>query len=412
MGGILGVRAFGQGMDKWRVSPFMRYGLMGLQHRGYQGAHMAAYDGSAIGTASADDADGLDVDLPGHAGVGAVISGRDSWFGLESGIAVAGDGAPDVGWAQFVASLRVALSSGDPAGAVSELVERTGGFYSFVALSGDGLMVAARDVRGSLPLEVGSMGFDMGAVASESSALEVMGFDHVGPLRPGEVLLMGPIEVERRNVPRGDPLRCSFEYVYMARHDSVIDGIPVYAVRERIGELLAEEAPADADVVIGVPETSLPVAAGYSRRSGIPLAFGFVSSVGRVRTAGLQSALERIVGVQLKLNVIGSSVDGRDVVLVDDSVVRGTTLRNVVWNMRRKGARRIHVRIGSPPLAGGCPLGRVPQRDELISSDISEDVIASVIGADSVRFLSSDGLHRAVGADGLCAACWMGGVTH
>ncbi|MGC8970119.1 MAG: amidophosphoribosyltransferase [Conexivisphaera sp.] len=411
MGGIVGVMAFGQGRERWRVSSFIRYGLLGIQHRGYYGARVATWDGSGMYSGSANEVDGLPEGMQGHAGVGAVLSGPDSWFGIR-GVALAGDGVPEGGWEALAEALEAAMSSTDPASAVASVVGRIGGRYSFVALSRGGLMVAARDPRGSLPLEVGAMGFDMGAVASESAALEVMGFEHVGPLRPGEILVMGPLEVERRIAAGAgaDPAACSFEYVYNARHDSVLDGIPVYSVRERIGEILAEEAPADADVVIGVPETSLPVAAGYSKRSGIPLALGFVSSIGRVRTAGLQTALERIVGVQLKLNVIGSSVEGKDVVLVDDSVVRGTTLRNVVWNMRRKGARRIHVRIGSPPLVGGCPLGRIPPRDELISSDLPEDDIAAVIGADSVRFLSIEGLRRALGQGGLCTICWRGGA--
>jgi len=405
LGGIVGVCAFGQGRERWKASPFLRYGLMALRHRGYSGGAMAVLDGSEIRRAPAGDADDPADGLPGHAGIGAVVSGDDSWFDV-GGVALAGDGVPDVGWPEFAAAVEVAMSSRDPASAIADVVGRTGGHYSFVALSRGGILAAARDPGGSLPLEVGSMGFDMGAVASESAALEVMGFEHVGPIRPGEVLVMDPLAVERATAIPRDGSRCSFEYVYNARHDSVMDGMSVYAVRERIGELLAEEAPADADVVVGIPETSLPVAAGYSRRSGIPMALGFVSSVGRVRTAGLQSALDRIAGVQLKLNVIGSSVDGRDVVLVDDSVVRGTTLRNVVWNMRRKGARMIHVRIGSPQLTGDCPLRRVPPRDELISSNLSEDEIAAVVGADSIRFLSSDGLRAALGADGFCTMCW------
>ncbi len=404
MGGILGIRAFGRG---WRVAAFMRYGLLALQNRGSGGVRLATL-GQEFRESSAGSADRLE-DPPGEAGVGAVLSGHDSWFHVSEGLAVAGDGRPDEGWQRFSDSLYEALRSRDPAGAVADLVAGAGGRYSFVALSREGFLVAGRDAAGSLPLEVGSMGFDMGAVASESAALEVMGFEHVASLRPGEVMLMGPMEVERRRAGARDPSACSFEYVYYARHDSVVDGVPVYSVRERLGEVLAEEAPAEADVVIGVPETSLPVAAGYSRRSGIPLAFGFVSSVGRIRTAGLASPLERLAGVQLKLNVIGSSVEGRDVVLVDDSVVRGTTLRNVVWNMKRKGARRVHVRIGSPPLVGGCPLGRVPPRDELISSGAPEDAIAAVVGADSLRFLSLEGLLRALGRRGLCTACWGGG---
>ena len=407
MGGILGVCTFGQGRELWRVSPFLRYGLMALRNRGSQGAAIAVFDGFTVARAEARDPEDLEEGPPGYVGVGAVASGDDSWFEVGE-VVLAGDGAPEIGWRRFADEVVAALSSSDPAPALADVVGGAGGHYAFVALSRGGTLAAGRDPGGSLPLEVGSMGFDMGAVASESAALEVMGFEHAGPLRPGEVIVMDPLEVSRASADPREGSRCSFEYVYNARHDSVIDGVSVYAVRERIGELLAEEAPADADVVIGVPETSLPVAIGYSRRSGIPLALGFVSSVGRLRTAGLRTALERVAGVQLKLNVIESAVDGRDVVLVDDSVVRGTTLRNVVWNLRRKGARIVHVRVGSPPLAGGCPLRRLPPRDELISSDLSEEQIAAVVGADSVRFLSLEGLRAALGADGFCMRCWRG----
>ncbi len=415
MTGILGIGAFGSSRRNWSVARFLYYGLLALQHRGQEAVYIITADGDLHEAGGEGPVDytlvkGVD-DIPGYAGIGIVSPAEG--ISIHGDVALAGDGAPFLtgGWTSLTSKLSSLLNSSSPIDASVKILDEVPGAYSFIALTSDGTLMIARDPSGLRPLEVGSLGFDMGAVASESSALEVMGMKHVANVEPGEVVVMDGYSVEKAKVTRaGERSRlCSFEYVYMARHDSIMDWLPVYRVRVRIGEVLAEEAPAEADAVIGVPETAVPIAAGYSKASGIPLEIGFASTGRRTRTAIKGSGIDRLIGVQLKLNPVEAAVEDRDVVLVDDSVVRGTTLRNVVWALKRNGARRVHVRIGSPPLRAPCPYNSsIPEPDELIGSSLSEDQIAEVVGADSLRFLSLDGLIRSIGVpmDSLCLRCW------
>jgi amidophosphoribosyltransferase len=231
-------------------------------------------------------------------------------------------------------------------------------------------------------------------------------------IEPGEVRIFTPLSAhaERlRNCSRR--AYCSFEYVYLARPDSYINEIPVYRVRRKIGEVLAEEGRVEADVVIGVPETAVPFAMAYSNSTGIPVEKGFELTGRRVRSAMKPNQIERLKGVQLKLNVISEAVRGKRVVLIDDSVVRGNTLANIVYLMKEKGAKEIHVRIGSPHIVSHCPFGvEVPPEDELIGRHLPEEKIAEVVGADSFRYLSIDGLVEATGLkfDDLCLGCFNG----
>ena len=414
MTGILGIGAFGSGRRNWRVAGFLYYGLLALQHRGQEAAYIATADGNlheAGGVGSVDDVLVGDLEIPGYAGIG--ITSISGGISIDGDVALVGDGEPFLtgGWKSLASKLSSSLGSSSPIDAAVKILDEVPGAYSFIALTPDGTLMVARDPSGLRPLEVGSLGFDMGAVASESSALEVMGMRHVARVEPGEVLVMDGYGVEKGRASSAwkRSRSCSFEYVYMARHDSIMDRLPVYRIRVRIGEVLAEEAPAEAQAVVGVPETAMPIAAGYSKASGIPLEIGFVSTGRRMRTAIEERGIDRLIGVQLKLNTVEAAVEDRDVVLVDDSVVRGTTLRNVVWALKRNGARRVHVRIGSPPLRAPCPYGSsIPEPDELIGSNLSEDQIAEVVGADSLRFLSLEGLIRSIGLppDSLCLRCW------
>ncbi|MEM3713217.1 MAG: phosphoribosyltransferase family protein, partial [Thermoproteota archaeon] len=194
-----------------------------------------------------------------------------------------------------------------------------------------------------------------------------------------------------------------------ARPDSYVNDIPIYRVRRSLGKKLAEESKVDADVVIGVPETAIPFAMAYSNETGIPIEKGFELTGRRVRSALRPDQFERLKGVQLKLNVISEAVKGKRVVLIDDSVVRGNTLANIVYLMKEKGAKEIHVRIGSPHIISHCPFGvEVPPEDELIGRHLSEEKIAEVVGADSFKYLSLNGLVEAIGLreDELCLGCF------
>jgi amidophosphoribosyltransferase len=275
-------------------------------------------------------------------------------------------------------------------------------------------MVAGRGSLGVKPLVLGKFGFEGGIVASETCVMDVIG-ERV-PISPaenidaGDAMVFTPFSARlAKNNGSNKRAYCSFEYVYLARPDSYVNDIPIYRVRRNIGRKLSEEGRVDADVVIGVPETAIPFAMAYSNETGIPIEKGFELTGRRVRSALRPDQFERLKGVQLKLNVISEAVKGKRIVLIDDSVVRGNTLANIVYLMKEKGAKEIHVRIGSPHIVSHCPFGvEVPPEDELIGRHLSEEKIAEVVGADSFKYLSLEGLVEATGLkrDELCLGCF------
>ncbi len=295
------------------------------------------------------------------------------------------------------------------------LINKIGGGYSFVALTHKQELITGRNPLGVKPLETGSVGFDIAAIASETCALDVMGIDQTGPVETGEVIMFTPEDI-RGNTPATNPSNfCSYEYVYLARLDSQVNTLPVAKVRNNIGRELARAHSVKADVVIGVPETAISIANGYSQESGIPLELGFMRTGESIRAALKPTQKERLLGVQLKLNPVKSAFEGKDVVLIDDSVVRGNTLRNTIVNLKRDGAHQIHVRIGSPALISLCPYGvEIPPRDELISGNLDEKELENNVGADSLSFMTVEELQHAIGLprQNLCTRCFeKGGAT-
>ncbi len=284
------------------------------------------------------------------------------------------------------------------------------GAYSLLLVTNQGLL-AARDPFGFRPLVMGDLG-GAPCFASESCAFDLLGAKAVRELEPGEVVVARGGEVESfrlAEAPR--PTRCIFEHVYFARPDSTVFGDPVSRTRLRMGERLAREAPAAADVVVPVPDSGLFAALGYSRESGLPLEFGLIRNhyVGRTFIEPKQSI--RNFGVKIKLNPVRELIAGKRVVLVDDSIVRGTTSRKIVQMVREAGAAEVHVRISAPPTRWPCRYGiDTPTRDELIAATHDVDEIARYIAADSLGYLSLDGLLAAVSgpAETYCTACWTG----
>lgn len=427
MPGIIGIYSFGLGREHWSIARFIYYGLLALQHRGQEISSIITFDGdfhyeTCKGLVDVSFTQSLLKSLHGFIGIGYVSPRENDAPILISSpvrLILVGDGKPLLeknihdSWRAFGQLLSDEIDrTRNPLKAALKIIDEVDGGYSFIALTEDQIMLAGRDKHGIKPLEIGSLGFDLGAIASETSALDVLGMEHAFYVKPGEVIKFDPYSIERAHLKGShNPAYCSFEYVYLARPDSIINGIPVYAVRERIGMMLAKYFPIKADAVIGVPETAIPFAIGFSRTSGIPISLGFITTGRRIRTAIKPSIFERLVGVQLKLNPIRYVVDGKDIILIDDSVVRGTTLRNTVWNLKRKGARRVHVCIGSPPLKASCPFGvEIPPPDELIARALTENEIAEVIGADTFHFLPLKGLVNAINipCSSLCLACWGG----
>ncbi len=282
------------------------------------------------------------------------------------------------------------------------------GAYSLVLLSDDQL-IAVRDPYGFRPLALGRLG-ESYLVASESCAFDAVGADFIRDVEPGEILVIDETgcHSERLGVdaPRAS---CIFEHIYFARVDSVVDGLNAHEARRTLGRILAREQPASADLVVGVPDSAIPAAVGFATESGLPYEDGLVKNryVGRTFIEPGRSARE--MKVRLKLNPNRHVVEGKRVVLVDDSIVRGTTTRKLIESLREAGAREVHVRIASPPYISPCYYGiDTPDKAELLAASHSLDEIRRKLGADSLGYLSQAGLLEAIPGSGHCLACITG----
>ena len=297
-----------------------------------------------------------------------------------------------------------------------ERLERTApawkGAFSLVLLTADQL-IAVRDPWGVRPLSVGRLPQGGHAIASETCALVTLGCTEISEVAPGEIVSLRGAEIERHQaLAPARPARCPFEFVYFSRPDSVWDGHNVHHVRQRLGEELATESGVDADVVVPVPDSSIPAAVGFSRASGIPFNDGLIKNryIGRTFIEPTQDMRER--GVALKFNALAENLQGRRVVMIDDSLVRGTTAGPLVRLLREAGATEVHLRITCPPITHACHFGVDMGHDgDLMASRKTIEEMREFIGADSLAFLSLDGMMRAVGsADGAgyCNACFTG----
>ncbi|MEK9939168.1 MAG: amidophosphoribosyltransferase [Ilumatobacter sp.] len=297
-----------------------------------------------------------------------------------------------------------------------ERLERTApawkGAFSLVLLTAD-QVIAVRDPWGFRPLSVGRLPQGGHAIASETCALVTLGCTEISEVAPGEIVSLRGAEIERHQaLAPARPARCTFEFVYFSRPDSVWDGHNVHHVRQRLGEELATESGVDADVVVPVPDSSIPAAVGFSRASGIPFNDGLIKNryIGRTFIEPTQDMRER--GVALKFNALAENLQGRRVVMIDDSLVRGTTAGPLVRLLREAGATEVHLRITCPPITHACHFGVDMGHDgDLMASRKTIEEMREFIGADSLAFLSLDGMMRAVGsADGAgyCNACFTG----
>lgn len=296
----------------------------------------------------------------------------------------------------------------NPAALTAALSELHGG-YALTVLAREGI-IGARDPFGIRPLVLGELA-GMPCLASETCALTAIGAQYVRDVHPGEILLLSH-DGQVRVITRGNPARerlCAFELIYFARPDSHVDGESIYLTRRRLGHELAREAPAPADVVIGVPDSSLPAAEGYAAELGLPQELGLVKNRYVGRTFINPGVADRASGVQRKLTVVPEVVRGRRVALVDDSLVRGTTTRHLTHLLREAGASEVHVRIASPRYLHPCHYGiDTSSRDELIAAARTVAELSGLIGADSLCFLSSEGVRRASRKGDHCLACFTG----
>jgi len=299
---------------------------------------------------------------------------------------------------------------GNLAGAIADALGQVEGAYSLLILTRDEIF-AVRDPRGFRPLALGRLG-DAWVVGSETCAFDLIGAEYIRDVEPGEMLRISRSGVESiRFAPEKQHQYCIFEHVYFARPDSVVFGRPVNPTRERLGRLLAREHPAIADMVVPVPDSGVPAAIGYAGESGIPFRMGLIRNHYIGRTFIEPSQAIRDFGVRLKLNPVRRLLEGRRVVLVDDSIVRGTTSRKIVRMMRESGVAEVHMRISCPPTVSPCHYGiDTPTKLELIGAQKSIEQIREFIGADSLGYLSLDSLRAAVeDNDGkFCTACYTG----
>lgn len=298
---------------------------------------------------------------------------------------------------------------------LKEALNEVKGGFAYILMRED-CMVVALDANGFRPLAIGKMKNGAYVVASETCALEVSGAEFVRDVQPGEIIIINDegVTIEHFTEDTQHAI-CSMEYVYFARPDSNIAGVNVHTARKNMGRNLAKEAPVDADMVIGVPNSSLSAASGYAEASGIPYELGLVKNQYVARTFIQPTQELREQGVRMKLSAVRGVVAGKKVIMVDDSIVRGTTSRRIVDLLKEAGAKEVHVRIASPPLKYPCFYGiDIQTRKELIAANHSVEEIRQVIGADSLSYLSEDGLIDAIGLDfdapygGLCMAYFNG----
>lgn len=287
------------------------------------------------------------------------------------------------------------------------------GSFTLIVLCGNGKMIAVRDADGYRPLCIGKNKHGI-SVASESCALDSCGFHFDRDIKPGEIIVIengktiySKIELHKKN----DSGICIFEYVYFARPDSVIDGLSVYEARYNMGKTLAMEYPAPADVVCGVPDSGLEAAIGFSAESKIPLVSGFVKNRYIGRSFIYPTQIERESAVRLKLNPLKATIEGKRIVLVDDSIVRGTTSEKIVRSLKNAGAREVHMRISSPPFRYTCHYGTdIDCEENLIANQMNLNEICKKIGADSLGYISIEGLKAACSKCVLrfCTKCFTG----
>lgn len=426
------------------ASQITYYGLHSLQHRGQEGTGMVVTDGKKLKGIKGEGlvteiftADAMK-ELEGKAAIGHVryaTAGGGGYenvqpllFNSQSGsLALCHNGNLVNATAlkhQLEGQGSIFQTSSDTE-VLAHLIKRAGfsslkdrvknalsmikGAYAFLIMTETELMVAL-DPNGMRPLSLGKIG-DAYAVASETCAFDVVGAEYIRDILPGELLIIDDNGFRSEMFAMASNIAmCTMEYVYFSRPDSNINGINVHTARKNLGKQLAFEAPVEGDVVTGVPDSSISVAIGYAEATGIPYEMGLIKNryVGRTFIQPSQSLREQ--GVKMKLSPVRGVVEGKRVIMVDDSIVRGTTSRRIVTMLKEAGATEVHVIISSPPIKNPCFYGiDTSTKEELIAGNHSVEEIREIIGADTLTFLSAEGMVKAIGRkDGQCLACFTG----
>ena len=432
------------------VARLAYYALYALQHRGQESAGIAISDGRSmvvykeLGLVAQVFDETVLRSLRGHVAIGHVrysTTGSTSWenaqptykSGRGGEVAVAhngnlvnsldlrdslrsagGDPTPETARMRatsdtdLVAAHIARASENGFRTAILDVLPKLEGAFSFVIMD-EHRVHGARDRHGFRPLCIGRLPGGGWMLASETCALDLLGADFVRDVEPGELVTLGQNGISSERFAPPQPASCVFEHVYFARPDSTLMGQNVYATRYRMGERLADEAPSRAELVMPVPDSGVPAAQGYALASGIPYGEGFVKNryVGRTFIQPTQAMREQ--GIRMKLNPLREVIAGKRLVVVDDSIVRGNTTRQIVAMLRESGAREVHMRISSPPIRWPCFYGiDMPDQDELIGASLEVADINDHIGANSLAYLSLEGMLNATGipADEFCTACF------
>lgn len=434
--GVFGI--FAPGED---VATLTYFALYALQHRGQESAGIAVSDGRRLvvhkdmGLVNQVFTETSLAALQGHLAVGHCrysTTGSSSWANAQpqyretpagGGLALGHNGnlvntadlarrldVPPDNDSQLMAALLACDADVSLEEAIARVAPELVGAYSVVVMDEDRLH-AFRDPNGVRPLQIGRLPAGGWVVASETAALDIVGAVYVRDVEPGEVVTIDDHGLRCRRFAPPTPNFCLFEWVYLARPDHRQDGRSVLYARREMGRQLARESAVDADIVIPVPEAGRDAAAGYAAEAGLPFADGLVKNryVGRTFIQPTQTL--RQLGIKLKLSPVREVVEGRRLVVVDDSIVRGNTSRQLVAMLREVGAAEVHLRITSPPIKNPCYYGiDMASRAELIGADLEEDAIRDFVGADSLHYLTLDGLIATTPQerDGLCRACFDG----
>jgi amidophosphoribosyltransferase len=297
----------------------------------------------------------------------------------------------------------------DVVGKLAAALRRVRGAYSLILLTHDEKMIGVRDPNGFRPLVIGRLK-DAFVLSSETCSFDLIEAEFIREVEPGEIVVVGKGGMTSHRLAETAPRTfCVFEHVYFARPDSLLNGVSIYRARQKMGRRLAQEAPVEADVVVPVPDSGVPAGIGFAKEAGLPFEMGLIRShyVGRTFIEPQDSI--RHFGVRLKLSPVRSVVDGKRVVVVDDSLVRGTTSRKIVKMLRGAGAREVHLRISAPPTTHPCFYGiNTPTRSELVAASHTVEEIARYVTCDSLLYLSHEGMMTAVGGSGYCSACFTG----
>jgi amidophosphoribosyltransferase len=420
-------------------------GLYALQHRGQESAGIVSSDGTelhlhrAMGEVEEIFTPSVLAELPGNLAIGhtrystagdkALLNAQPIMIDCNKGKVALGHNGNLTNAAEWrrklehkgsifqtnsdtevIVHLLARSQARNLSGALGDALNQVEGAYSLLVLTTDEL-IAVRDPRGFRPLNLGKLG-DAWLVASETCAFDLLNAQYVREIEPGEMVRISRSGIESIHFAPEKPLQqCIFEHVYFARPDSIIFGRSVNESREALGRTLAKEHPANADIVVPVPDSGVPAAVGYALESGIPFRMGLIRNHYIGRTFIEPSQAIRNFGVKLKLNPIRSLIEGQRVVLVDDSIVRGTTSRKIVRMVRESGAKEVHMRISCPPTISPCYYGvDTPTREELIASSSTPEEICKFIGADSLGYISLAGLKQAVSdtKGHFCTSCYTG----